>query len=101
MFPVRGEVYKSINTGRMTYIIGIKCNKPSKYKNRISFKYDVCLVDAETHIYSEIPLAWFQSIYRRTAETFSPDDISIDFTTSRYTGNADLPDKNDDYRNYI
>lgn len=100
MIPVYDEIYKSINTGKIVYVVGIKNNKPPRYKNRMLFKCDVCLIDAQLHIYSEIPLVWFQAIYRRTGDTFSPDDIRISASAKRHHY-VDETDKTDNYWKFI
>ncbi|WGL98635.1 hypothetical protein QE177_01630 [Arsenophonus sp. aPb] len=94
MLPKYGEVYQSHKTGRKVYTLGYKHLTDKKAVSH----YEVCLVDSQTQLYSEIPLAWFQVIYKKTAETIQFDDINILF---RYACPLPSSARDEKYGHYL
>ncbi|SPZ19703.1 Uncharacterised protein [Providencia rettgeri] len=75
IFPKLGEVYQSKKTKRCFYSLGYKRNH-HKYAQS---QYDACLLCTERHIYSEVPLSWFNSIYVKVKEAEPLPELEVIF----------------------
>lgn len=77
MLPIIRATYQSKKTGQQIIVLGINALDKNIKRTPISY-YEVCLIVAETFVYSEIPLAWFNAIYEKISDTSElPDDITI------------------------
>lgn len=77
MLPMIRATYQSKKTGQQIIVLGINALDKNIKRDPISY-YEVCLIVAETWVYSEIPLAWFNAIYEKISDTSElPDDLTI------------------------
>lgn len=73
IIPKLGEVYQSKKTKHCFYSLGYKRND----KKHAQSQYDACLICVERHIYSEIPLSWFNAIYEKIKEAEPLPELEV------------------------